>query len=157
MSASAENLRDLHQLHQRAKALRDRLDSGPKTLASRKAALATRQAALEQAKKALQESKVLYKKDEHSVQSIDTKVNDLKVKLNQVKKNDEYKALQNQIAHENAAKGKIEEEMLLALEAIEARTADMSRLELDVKRFGDDVASLAKQIEEQSAAHQSQL
>ena len=36
MSATtAENLRDLHELHQRAKALRDRLSSGPKTLAVR--------------------------------------------------------------------------------------------------------------------------
>ena len=47
MSATAENLRDLHELHQRAKALRDRLTSGPKTLAARQAALANRQAELE--------------------------------------------------------------------------------------------------------------
>ncbi len=31
MPATADNLRDLHLLHQRAKALRDRLTSGPKT------------------------------------------------------------------------------------------------------------------------------
>ncbi len=49
MTATAEHLRDLHQLHQRAKALRDRLTSGPKTLAARQAALANRQAALEAA------------------------------------------------------------------------------------------------------------
>ena len=42
MPITASNLRELHQLHQRAKALRDRLTSGPKTLAARHAALAKR-------------------------------------------------------------------------------------------------------------------
>ena len=56
------------------------------------------------------------KKHEHSLKSIETKIDDLKVKLNQVKKNEEYKALQNQIAHDNAAKAKIEEDILLAYE-----------------------------------------
>ena len=47
MTATADALRDLHTLHQRAKAVRDRLESGPKTLAVRQAALAVRQADLE--------------------------------------------------------------------------------------------------------------
>ena len=133
MPATADNLRDLHLLHQRAKALRDRLASGPKTLAARQAALANRQAELETAKKALQDSKVQLKKHEHSLKSIDTKIDDLKVKLNQVKKNDEYKALQNQIAHDNTAKSKIEEEILLAYEVIETKTAELAKLEDEVK------------------------
>ena len=44
MAATASTLRELHQLHQRAKALRDRLVSAPKSLAARQAALATKQA-----------------------------------------------------------------------------------------------------------------
>ena len=40
MTATAEILRELHLLHQRAKALRDRLASAPRTLAARQAALA---------------------------------------------------------------------------------------------------------------------
>lgn len=54
MSATtAENLRDLHELHQRAKAIRDRLSSGPKTLAIRQTTLATRMAEVEQEHKVL--------------------------------------------------------------------------------------------------------
>src|SRR6266436_7704909 len=98
--ATADSLRELHQLHQRAKALRDRLTSGPKTLAARQAALANRQTAIEASKKALQDARVQLKKKEHTVQSITAKIDDHKVKLNQCKKNEEYKAIQNQIAHE---------------------------------------------------------
>ena len=71
MSATAENLKDLHELHQRAKALRARLSSGPKTLAVSQSTLATRTAELEKDRKALQDAKVQLKKQEHSLQVID--------------------------------------------------------------------------------------
>ena len=98
MPATAANLRDLHTLHQRAKAIRDRLTSGPKTLAARQAALTAKLAGLDASKKALQDAKVQQKTKEHTAQSLASKTDDLKVKLNLVKKNDEYKAIQNEIA-----------------------------------------------------------
>jgi uncharacterized protein len=157
MPATAENLRDLHQLHQRARALRDRLSSGPKTLAARQAALATRQTEVEAARKALQDAKMHVKKHEHTLKGVETRIDDLKVKLNQVKKNDEYKALQNQIAHDDVAKGKAEEDILTALEEVETKTADVARLEADVKKYGSEVAALQQQIEQQAGDHKTQL
>jgi uncharacterized protein len=157
MPATADNLHDLHLLHQRAKALRDRLASGPRTLAARQLALANRQAELDAAKKALQDSKVQLSKHEHSLKSIDVKIDDFKVKLNQVKKNEEYKALQNQIAHDNTAKAKIEEDILVAYETIETKTAEVKKVEDEVKRTGADVATLTQQLEEQVVAHKTQL
>jgi predicted nucleic acid-binding Zn-ribbon protein len=157
MPATADNLRDLHLLHQRARALRDRLASGPKSLAARQAALATRQTELETARKGLQDAKIQLKKHEHSLQSVDAKIDDLKVKLNQVKKNDEYKALQNQIAHDNSAKSRIEEEILLCYEAIESQTTALAKLEGEAKRSAHEVAALERQIEEQASTHTTQL
>lgn len=157
MPTTAENLRDLHLLHQRARALRDRLSSGPRTLAARQAALATRQAEVEAARKTLQDAKMHVKKHEHSLKGIETKIDDLTVKLNQVKKNEEYKALQNQIAHDNNSKGKIEEDIFAAMDQVETKTAEVAQLEADVKRFADEVAALQKQIDEQSAAQKAQL
>jgi uncharacterized protein len=157
MPAIADSLRDLHLLHQRAQALRDRIASGPKTLAARQLALAKRQAELDQTKKTLHDAKLQLKKEEHHIQGIDSKIDDLKGKLNLIKKNDEYKALQNQIAHERATKSKVEEEMMVALETIETSTADVARVEADTKRYGDEVAALEKQITEQAAAYKVQL
>src|SRR6516165_10532076 len=157
MSATAENLRDLHELHQRAKALRARLTSGPKTLAARQSTLATRTAELEKERKALQDAKVHIKKYEHSVQAIDNKTDELKTKLNLVKKNDEYKALQNQIAHEAAAKSKIEEEMLVLMEEIDQKSAAVGKLEADAKRFGGEVTALEQQINSEATTQKAQL
>ena len=157
MPATAENLRDLHQLHQRARALQDRLSSGPKTLSARQAALAARQGELETARKLLQDAKISLKKHEHSLQAIETKIDDLKVKLNQVKKNEEYKALQNQIAHDNSTKSKLEEQVLQALDIIEVKAADLATLDAEVTRSTAELLAYRKQIEEQSVAHKTQL
>jgi predicted nucleic acid-binding Zn-ribbon protein len=157
MSSSTTSLRDLHQLHQRAKALRDRLTSGPKTLAARKLALEARQKALEDAKKALQDEKVSVKKHEHHLQSQQSKSDDLRGKLNAVKKNDEYKAIQNQLALDKSHMDKTEGEILEAMEQVDTKTAAVYAAELEVMKFTDEVAALAKQIDEHADAQRAQL
>jgi predicted nucleic acid-binding Zn-ribbon protein len=157
MPTAADSLRELHHLHQRAKALKERLASAPKTLAARQGALAGRQSELDEAKKALQDLKVQLKTHEHALQGIETKIDELRTKLNLVRKNEEYKAFQNQIAHDNLAKGKIEEQILLAYEEIESKAAEVARLDADVKRFCADVAALSQQVEADAAAHNQQL
>jgi predicted nucleic acid-binding Zn-ribbon protein len=157
MSSSTTSLRDLHQLHQRAKALRDRLTSGPKTLAARKLALEARQKALDEAKKALQDEKVAVKKHEHHLQSQQSKSDDLRVKLNVVKKNEEYKAIQNQLALDKSHMDKTEGEILEAMEQVDTKTAAVYAAELEVMKFTDEVAALAKQIDEHADAQRAQL
>jgi predicted nucleic acid-binding Zn-ribbon protein len=157
MAITAESLQELHRLHQRAKALRDRLTSGPKLLATRQTALANRQATVEAARKSLQDAKVQIKKLEHSLQAHQTKIDDLKVKLNQAKKNDEYKAIQNQIAHDQAVMGKVEDEVLEAYSAVETQTAELAALEADVKSAAGDAAALKTEIEAHAAEQKAQL
>jgi uncharacterized protein len=156
-SSTASTLRDLHLLHQRATALRDRLTSGPKTLAARKLALEARQKALEEARKSLQDEKVAVKKHEHHLQSQQAKSDDLAVKLNAVKKNEEYKAIQNQLALDKNHMEKTEGEILEAMVKVDEKTLLVQAAELEVKKFTDEVAALAKQIEEHAEAQKAQL
>lgn len=157
MPATADSLRDLHLLHQRAKALRDRLTSGPKTLAARQAALVNRQAAVDASRKALQDAKVQLKKKEHAAQSVSAKMDDLKVKLNQAKKNDEYKAIQNQIAHDKSAVEKIEGDMLDEMVKLDEQVARLAAEEAEVKRFAEEVAAYQVTVDSQAAGQQAQL
>jgi len=157
MTATAEILRDLHLLHHRAKALRDRLASAPRTLAGRQAALANRKADVEKARKALQDAKVQLKKHEHALQAQQAKIDDLTVKLNQVKKNEEYKALQNQIAHDKAAMSKTEDEILQSYEQIETQGVALAKLEAEIKSFAQDVVAIQTEIESQTSSHKAQL
>lgn len=157
MPATAENLRDLHALHERAKALRDRLVSGPKTLAARKVALAGRQAALEVARKALQDQKVQVKTFEHTLQGQQSRSDDLRVKLNQVKKNEEYKAIQNQLAHDKLSMEKLEGEVLEAMIKVDERSEALKALESEAKKAADDVAAMEAQLQTQSVEQEAQL
>ncbi|WP_435008145.1 zinc ribbon domain-containing protein [Tundrisphaera lichenicola] len=157
MPSAASTLRDLHQLHQRATALRDRLTSGPKTLAARKAALAAKQKALEEARKLLQDEKVAVKKHEHHLQSQQAKSDDLRVKLNLVKKNEEYKAIQNQLALDKSHMDKTEGEILEAMERVDQQAIAVQAAEAEVKKFSDEVDALAKQIEQHADSQKAQL
>jgi len=156
MAATAQNLRDLHLLHQRAKAIRDRLISGPKVLAVKQSTLGSRQTALDASRKALQDAKVGLKKLEHSLQSHQSRIDDLKVKLNLVKKNEEYKAIQNQIANDKAAIEKLEGEILEEMVKLDEQTVTLAAEEDEVKRLATQVESF-KQEQEASAVDQKTL
>ncbi|WP_435019568.1 zinc ribbon domain-containing protein [Tundrisphaera sp. TA3] len=157
MPSTAANLRELHQLHQRAKALRDRLNSGPKTLATRQANLAVRQKAVEDARKALQDEKVNVKKCEHNLQAQQSRVDDFTVKLNTVKKNEEYKAITNQIANDRKVMEKTEGEILEAMERVDEKAAALKALELELKKFSDEVDAFKAQLESGTEAQRVQL
>lgn len=157
MPATAENLRDLHMLHQQAKALRDRLTSGPKTVAAREIALATRQTAVEASKKALQEARVKLKTKEHAVQSLNTKLDDLKVKLSNAKKNDEYTAIKNQIAHDKNTIEKHEGDMLEEMMKIDEQAAKLAAEEAELKKFTADLEALKAKIDEEYASQSRHL
>ena len=138
MPATAEVLRDLHLLHQRAKALRDRL---PRPQDARRPSDRPGQppGRLEKARKALQDAKVHAQEERALAPGLQTKIDDLKVKLNQVKKNEEYKAIQNQIAHDKSSLSKIEDEILQGYDAVETqdrRPWPSSRPSQDVRPGG---------------------
>jgi len=157
MPATAENLRELHSLHQRAKALRDRLNSGPKTLAARESVLAARRSALETAQKALKDSRAHIKTRETQLQAQQSKIEDLKVKLNQIKKQAEYDAIRNQIAHDQATAGRIEDEVLEAMGRKDERAAELAALEAETRALADEVATLRADLEAKAGPQQAQL
>jgi uncharacterized protein len=157
MAATATNLKDLHTLHQRAKALRDRLVSGPKTLAGRQAYLSGRRAAVDEVHKALLEERVQVKKREHALQAQQAKIDDLQLKRNQAKKNEEYKAIQNQIAHDEKSVEKLEIEIIEAMIRVDERAAELAAVEAEVAKTTAEVAALDAQIVSHAAEQEAQL
>jgi hypothetical protein len=157
MPAAAADLRELHTLHQRAKALRDRLTSGPKTVAARLGAMSQRQSAIETARKTLQDARVQLKKKEHTVQGLNARIDDRTVRLNTVKKNEEYKAIQNEIALEKSQIDKIESDMLEEMERIEELARKLAAEEAELKTFAVEVEALQQLVESQAAGQRVQL
>ena len=157
MPASAQNLRDLHDLHQRAKALRDRLASGPKTLAARQANLTKREAELDAARDALKKLKADIKNKEVQAQSIRGKVDELRVRLNTIKKQVEYDALRNEIAHGNNNATKLEDEVLELMSKAETQETELKALDSEVAKLRSDTTALATELETKAGDYQAQL
>jgi len=157
MPATAESLRELHLLHQRAKAIRDRLASGPKTLAAREAALARRQAELDAARKAVMDARAQAHKKETQLKGMQEKTAELRVKLNAIKKQVEYDAIRNQIANDNLAQSKLQEEILESLIKADEQAAIVASQEADVKKLADEIAALRAEIAAKAAESQGQL
>lgn len=157
MAATADNLRDLHALHQRAKALRDRLASGPKLLAARQQVLARKQAEVAKAQAEAKRFRVEQKNKEVQVESIKAKTADLRIKLNSIKKQAEYDAIRNQIATDNASVVKLENEILELMGRVETQDAQVKALEADAGTVSTEVDKLREEIEAKAEGYQTQL
>jgi predicted nucleic acid-binding Zn-ribbon protein len=157
MPPTAGSLRDLHELHQRAKSLRERVTSGPKTVAARQSALTAREKGLEDAKRAILEAKAQIKKREMLLQGQQGKSDELRVKLNTVKKNDEYKAIQNQLAHDKASMGKLEDEILEAYEKLNEQEKALATSDAEFKALSTEFTALKTDVESKAESQQTQL
>ncbi len=156
-ASTTDNLRQLHGLHERAKAIRDRLASGPKTLLARQNALAKKQADLDALKKTVQDVKVQASKKEVQLKGMQEKSADLRVKLNSIKKQVEYDAIRNQLAHDNLAQSKLSEEILEGMIKVEDQASVVTAAEAEVAKMAAEIAALKADIESKVADQKAQL
>ncbi|MFM8951672.1 MAG: zinc ribbon domain-containing protein, partial [Planctomycetaceae bacterium] len=115
-----ETLRTLHRIHRQLADLTDQLAAGPRTVAVRtkqvEAADAKKAAAQDDVKKA----KVAADQKQLQLKTAEAKIRDLDGKLNACKTNREYQTLTEQIAADRMATKVLEDEILEALERIDA-------------------------------------
>ena len=157
MTTTANSLREIHSLHQRSKAIRDRLLSVPKTIVARQAQVARKQDTLDKAKKDIQQIKVSKGLKEVQRKSLLGKIDDYSSKLLTVKKNEEYKAIQNEIALVKSQVNKVDDEIIDFEIDLEDRDASVKLLEADLKKAHDDLATYQKQSTEAKAGEEAKL
>jgi predicted nucleic acid-binding Zn-ribbon protein len=157
MTTTANSLREIHSLHQRSKAIRDRLLSVPKTIVARQAQVARKQDTLDKAKKDIQQIKVSKGLKEVQRKSLLGKIDDYSSKLLTVKKNEEYKAIQNEIALVKSQVNKVDDEIIDYEIDLEDRDASVKLLEADLKKAQDDLATYQKQSSEAKTGEEAKL
>lgn len=157
MTTTANSLREIHSLHQRARAIQDRLASHPKTVAARNAIVAKREATLDQGKKELQQAKVAKGLKETQRKSVLAKIEDFSTKLLSVKKNEEYKAIQNEIALLKSQMAKLDDDLIEGELDIDDRAAKIKELEAEVAKLKSDMADFQKKHDENKPADDSNL
>lgn len=157
MTTTASSLREIHSLHQRAKAIQDRLASHPKTVAARNAIVAKRETTLEQAKKDLQQVKVARGLKETQRKSVLAKIEDFSTKLLSVKKNEEYKAIQNEIALLKSQMAKLDDELIDGELDIDDRGGKIKELEAELAKLKAEMATFLKKFDENKPVDDANL
>lgn len=156
-AAPAASLRELHALHERAKAIRDRLASGPKTLAAREASLAKKQAELDAARKAVKDLRAQVHKKETQLKGMQEKTSELRIKLNSIKKQNEYDGIRNQLANDNLAQSKLSDEILESMIKADEQATAVAAQEAEIQALADEVAAKKADIEAKAAEQKASL
>ncbi|MBM4010725.1 MAG: phospholipase [Planctomycetes bacterium] len=138
VAVAAGVLRTLHRMHRQLADLADQLAAGPRAVAAR-----TRQVQAAEAKKAaaadeLKKAKVAADQKQLQLKSAESKILDLERKLNACKTNREYQTLRDQIAADRMATQVLEDEIIEALERIDALkpAVPAADVEIDAARKG---------------------
>jgi len=138
VAVAAGVLRTLHRMHRQLADLADQRAAGPRAVAAR-----TRQVQAAEAKKAaaadeLKKAKVAADQKQLQLKSAESKILDLERKLNACKTNREYQTLRDQIAADRMATQVLEDEIIEALERIDALkpAVPAADVEIDAARKG---------------------
>ena len=119
MTATAETICQLHQIHKRLAEKKEKLSAGP----HRVKAFATRLSDTEKKKAAAKENatemRMLIDSKQLQLKSSENKNADLKNKLNTCSNNREYQAILEQIAADKMASSVLEDEILEAMDKVE--------------------------------------
>jgi len=147
-----EVLSTLHRILIQLSDLKDRMDRGPRQIRAREAAVAKLDADLAQIKADSKAAKVAADQKQLLLKSGEAKQKDLHAKLMAAQSNREYQALKDQIAADDMANSVLADEILEALEKIDAIKKQMTDAEGAVARGKEELAKVTKQIKDSEEA-----
>ncbi|MFM8377761.1 MAG: zinc ribbon domain-containing protein [Planctomycetia bacterium] len=113
-------LRTLHRMHRQLEDLRGRLEAGPRRVAALAAAVRAAEAGRDAAKEEVKQARLSADQKQLQLRTAEAKIADLEGKLNACKTNREYQLFRDQIAADRMATKVLEDEILEALERIDA-------------------------------------
>ena len=122
-------LRVLHRIHRQLTDLRERLDRGPRQIRAAETHVQHCENELAKTKAEAKAMRIEADKKQLQLKSNEGKVKDLRSKLNAVTNNREYQLLLEQISADEMAKSVLADEILEALEKIDAFQANIAEAE----------------------------
>lgn len=142
-------LRTLHRMHRQLEDLQGRLDAGPRRLAALAAAVKAAETKRDVSQQAVKQARMAADQKQLQLKSAEAKIADLEGKLNACKTNREYQTLGDQIAADRMATKVLEDEILEALDGIDALKRTVPEAEqavADAKRaLGDAEARVREE------------
>jgi hypothetical protein len=142
-------LRTMHRVHRQLSDLKERLDRGPKHVHAAEANVEHREELLRQAKAEAKSLRMAADQKQLQLKSHEDKVRDLRRKLNAAASNREYQTLLEQIAADEMANSVLTDEILEALEKIDAFQKDIAEAETALAAAKQKVEEIRKEATQQ--------
>ncbi|NCY01407.1 MAG: phospholipase [Planctomycetia bacterium] len=142
----SELLRTLHRIHTQLSDLRGRIAAGPRQVAAHTAQVEAAEAARTGVQDDVKKAKMAADQKQLQLKSAESKIRDLDGKLNTCKTNREYQLLTEQIAADRMAMKVLEDEILEALERIDAVRQTLPAAEAAVRAAGTLLADARARV-----------
>lgn len=120
LAVATGTLRTLHRMHRQLEDLQGRLDAGPRRMAALTAAVKAGETRRDAAQQGVKQARMAADQKQLQLKSCESKIADLESKRNAAKTNREYQTLGDQIAADRMATKVLEDEILEALDSIDA-------------------------------------
>ena len=142
-------LRTLHRIHQQLADLRERRARGPRQLRNADAHVAHQEQLLATVRDEEKAIRVATDKKQLDLKAAEAKVEDLRRKLNMASSNKEYQALKEQIAAVEMANSVLADEILEALERIDAIHPKIAEAEAALQKAREKAGQTHAEVERQ--------
>jgi hypothetical protein len=129
MSTAAGGLKELHQLHIKLKAAREKLAEGPKRVQSRRRRVERLESDIKESRDRVRQMKMAADQKSLQLKTNEAKIADLRGKLNAASTNREFDIIKSQIDADTMANSVLEDEILEAFEKIDQFEAHIGEIE----------------------------
>jgi len=159
-AAITETMRTLHRILRQQADIRDRKAAGPRQVAAHTAQVSAAEAARAAVQDDAKRAKITADQKQLQLKTAEAKLRDLEGKLNACKTNREYQLLGEQIAADKMAMKVLEDEILEALERVDAVRGTLPAAEAAVQAAGKAIADTKARVAaaaEELAGEESRL
>jgi predicted nucleic acid-binding Zn-ribbon protein len=153
----AASLRELHHILRLVDDIQARLDHGPRRVKVMEQRLQAVEANHAHLKESIKQTKVLADQKQLHLLEREEHVRGLKIKLNCCNNNREYQTLKGQVAADETANSVQADEILDALERIDALQAELAACEAAKTQSAQELAAAREAVEEQRRRLESEL
>lgn len=156
MSPTGAGMKQLHELRLKLREISDDLERGQRQIGIRKQAVEKKKEDLEGLRSKLKQMKVATDQKNLQLKSSEGRIYDLTGKLNSATNNREYEALRSQIAADTMAKSVLEDEILEALEKVDAAQIEVKKVEMEIPAIEADLQKLVAEVQKKEAGLKEQ-
>lgn len=156
MSPTSAGMKQLHELRLKLREISDQLERGPRQIAARMQTVEKKKEELDALRNKLKQMKMAADQKNLQLKSSEARIYDLTGKLNSAANNREYEALRSQIAADTMAKSVLEDEILEALEKVDAAQIDVKKFEVDMTSIEADLQKLTVDVRAKEAGLKEQ-